>query len=577
MTHHHGNLRRMVSGGSLSVVILAAFLALVSPAWAQNPDDWSYQRPVSIFNNGAELTDYQVKIVLDAGNFDFTPGPARRRGPPLHRPGRRRLLPLLDRDLGSGRRSSAVVWVRLPDLPAGDPTVIAMLTGNPAATPRSDGAATFLFYSGFEELAGPVGMNAPTPLVTPTYDGSGQVVHPDVVHVPGGWNGYEYWMGMTPYPNSNDNYENPSIIASNDNATWVVPSGRDEPALPRAATATTTTSTCCWWAARWSCTSTRPTTTATPTSSRLASTDGVNWGPAQTVITMPNYVMSPAVIHDGGVYTMWYVRSAGGCSAAAQDFYLRTSVDGITWGPEQAADHGPSRPRALASGRAEGRRPVHHAVHLLPGRLLLRQHPALLRREHRRRDLDRRSRPGARADDLGLGQRQHLPRLLHLRRHLAAGLVLGHVRRAASGAWATPRATWTTSSSPRPTPGPNSYGNVAATTDHPRTGTHGLREIGGSTYPQVFGALDGGGRVRQRLVLGGDEHAPPTSWPCCRLWDSTTRLPVPLHRHGHLDRHLHQPTTAGTTRASATRRPPSCARRPAGGTCPSPWARPPAS
>ena len=52
-------------------------------------------------------------------------------------------------------------------------------------------------------------MNAPAPLVTPTYDGSGQVVHPDVVHVPGGWNGYEYWMGMTPYPNGNNDLREP--------------------------------------------------------------------------------------------------------------------------------------------------------------------------------------------------------------------------------------------------------------------------------------------------------------------------------------------------------------------------------
>jgi hypothetical protein len=51
----------------------------------------------------------------------------------------------------------------------------------------------------------------------PTYDGSGQAVHPDIYYNANGWNGYYYWMAMTPYPNGDAAYENPSIIVSNDN------------------------------------------------------------------------------------------------------------------------------------------------------------------------------------------------------------------------------------------------------------------------------------------------------------------------------------------------------------------------
>ncbi|MGA1793253.1 MAG: hypothetical protein ACMUHM_04830 [Thermoplasmatota archaeon] len=74
----------------------------------------------------------------------------------------------------------------------------------------------------FENLSLPA-ENAPLYLKIPTYDGSGQCVHPDIMVFPEAWNGYRYWMAMTPYPNSNDRYENPSIVASNDNINWTDP------------------------------------------------------------------------------------------------------------------------------------------------------------------------------------------------------------------------------------------------------------------------------------------------------------------------------------------------------------------
>lgn len=70
-------------------------------------------------------------------------------------------------------------------------------------------------------------------LTTPTYDGSGQAVHPSTIYIPGGFGGYKYWMGMTPYPSGNDDYENPSLLASNDGITWVVPDGITNPLAPK--------------------------------------------------------------------------------------------------------------------------------------------------------------------------------------------------------------------------------------------------------------------------------------------------------------------------------------------------------
>ena len=79
--------------------------------------------------------------------------------------------------------------------------------------------------------------NTPMPAITPTYDGSGQAIHPGVLDfkdiTPSGtWKGWRYWMGMTPYPAAQDKYENPSILVSKDGFTWKVPEGLTNPLYP---------------------------------------------------------------------------------------------------------------------------------------------------------------------------------------------------------------------------------------------------------------------------------------------------------------------------------------------------------
>lgn len=68
-----------------------------------------------------------------------------------------------------------------------------------------------------------------SPLTTPTPDGSGEAIHPSVVHIPGGWNGYAWWMAMTPYPAADATEENPCILCSHDGDTWVEPTGITNP------------------------------------------------------------------------------------------------------------------------------------------------------------------------------------------------------------------------------------------------------------------------------------------------------------------------------------------------------------
>ena len=64
---------------------------------------------------------------------------------------------------------------------------------------------------------------------TPTYDGSGIALHPSIYFNPNGYDGYKYWMAMTPYKNSSQIYENPSILCSNDGSTWINPTGITNP------------------------------------------------------------------------------------------------------------------------------------------------------------------------------------------------------------------------------------------------------------------------------------------------------------------------------------------------------------
>lgn len=72
------------------------------------------------------------------------------------------------------------------------------------------------------------------PLDIPTYDGSGQLTHPSVLYFPKYWNGHKYWAAATPYSNSNDEYENPSIYYfDTPGENWKVPAKLTNPVVPK--------------------------------------------------------------------------------------------------------------------------------------------------------------------------------------------------------------------------------------------------------------------------------------------------------------------------------------------------------
>ena len=178
--------------------------------------------------------------------------------------------------------------------------------------------------------------NALAFLEIPTYDGSGQAMHPDIAYFPDGWHGYKYWMAMTPYTYDSAGRENPSIVVSNEGSSWLVPPGLTNPLVPAPACDHNSD----------------PDIVYDPHSDELylyytesqraqycgavkenhlrliKSSDGVHWGAPQTVMSWdlgknPLYV-SPAIIYRRGSFEMWMASDTDGVVHA-------TSEDGVNW------------------------------------------------------------------------------------------------------------------------------------------------------------------------------------------------------------------------------------------------------
>lgn len=176
--------------------------------------------------------------------------------------------------------------------------------------------------------------NADNYLTTPTYDGSGQVVHPDIAYFSNGWHGYNYWIAITPYPNGDDSYENPSILASNDGETWKIPSGLTNPtdSQPQAGHNCDpdliyndiTDELWCYYV---------ESSNGTSYLKIRKSSDGVKWGEEEDIFTLPDYqILSPTIVKVGLTYYMWYVDAGEkGCKAKSTTVKYRTSFDGVNW------------------------------------------------------------------------------------------------------------------------------------------------------------------------------------------------------------------------------------------------------
>lgn len=162
-----------------------------------------------------------------------------------------------------------------------------------------------------EVSTSPIPLTPLVELTIPTFDKSGQVVHPDVVHFPAGWHGWEYWMAMTPFPGGNEAFENPSIVVSHDGLSWQVPAGLTNPLArtPGKGGYNSDPDLSYDLANNRLVLLYREVSTSENLISTVTSLDGVHWSKPALAFRRPNHSMvSPTVTFGpSGNPTLWYV------------------------------------------------------------------------------------------------------------------------------------------------------------------------------------------------------------------------------------------------------------------------------
>lgn len=175
-----------------------------------------------------------------------------------------------------------------------------------------------------------------TPLSFDTFDGSGQVVHPDVVGLPFAWDGgrAQLAMAITPYPYGDEVDEDPSLYVGATGREWTPPQGVRNP-LARSLYGYLSD----------------PDVLYNPVDHRLwlyyrevvqgenvirliTSADGVQWDEPREVVRVPNHgLISPSVVRrDATTWLMWSVNGGtSGCKGRSAFIELRRSSDGLHW------------------------------------------------------------------------------------------------------------------------------------------------------------------------------------------------------------------------------------------------------
>lgn len=190
------------------------------------------------------------------------------------------------------------------------------------------------------------GPNAINTLNIPTYDGSNQSCHPKVLYFEKGWNGWKYWMVMTPYPNTNDAYENASILVSNSGSDWQVPKGLKNPLTPLPKNSKgyrehgsdpelvynqKDDKLELWYRYTYE-TNFTPDGTHDSTDNifRITSHNGIDWSQPEDMIKwgLNKGCLSPAIIIENGIYKMWYVAYV---DYNYECMYIQSTDGGVTW------------------------------------------------------------------------------------------------------------------------------------------------------------------------------------------------------------------------------------------------------
>ena len=174
-----------------------------------------------------------------------------------------------------------------------------------------------------------------------TYEGSGQVVHPDYARSPAAGFAYGHHLAITPYPFGNPAFENPSLFASlGRRDAWLLePGARNPVARPESGHLSdpdmlfVPESNELWLYYRQA--------TSDNVVLLIRSSDGRIWGEPVEVARRPSHeIVSPTVVRKGpSEWYMWAVNSGpSGCGASSATVELRRSSDGQRWSPPEPLD-----------------------------------------------------------------------------------------------------------------------------------------------------------------------------------------------------------------------------------------------
>ncbi len=132
----------------LSLLPLPSTTATATTPWSQTYNPWSYRVPITIYNpNNKTLTDYQVKITINSSwtGWQYATNNSIRfalaNGTPI---------PYWIQSWNRTAKT-AVIWVKVPQLPANANTTIYMYFNNPNARSESNATKVFIFFDDFEE------------------------------------------------------------------------------------------------------------------------------------------------------------------------------------------------------------------------------------------------------------------------------------------------------------------------------------------------------------------------------------------------------------------------------------------
>ena len=206
--------------------------------------------------------------------------------------------------------------------------------GMQSATATADGLAPVVFVAYVDANALPDRLPLRS-IAFATFDGSGQVVHPDIATPPFEGLDDRPRMAITPYPGGNANFENPSLFYGEARDVWRVPAGLTNPVV-KPAGGYLSDPDLVWlpdrrefWLYYRHVNSGNEILVA-------SSSDGIQWSAPRPVVRVPSHeAVSPTVVRRSATdWLMWTVNAGPvGCSSASTTVELRRSGDGVSWSP----------------------------------------------------------------------------------------------------------------------------------------------------------------------------------------------------------------------------------------------------